>query len=59
MADGVKDPDELSKISRFAIGLGFKAEMVPGLVDEVIGIVEAKSYEDDAIDAITKYIKSH
>ena len=30
-----------------------------GLVDEVIGIVEAKSYEDDAIDAITKYIKSH
>lgn len=59
MADGVKDPDELSKVSRFAVGLGFKADIVPGLVDEVISIVEAKSYEDDAIEAITKYIKSH
>ncbi len=59
MADGVKDPDELSKISRFAIGLGFKAEIVPGLVNEVISIVEAKSYEDDAIEAIDKFVKAN
>lgn len=59
MADGVKDPDELSKISKFAIGLGFKADIVPGLVNEVIEIVEAKSYEVDALEAIEKYMKSH
>ncbi|MDE0771281.1 MAG: hypothetical protein OSB25_03630 [Salibacteraceae bacterium] len=59
MADGIKDPGELSKISQFAIGLGFKAEIVPGLVVEVISIVEAKSYEEDAIEGIDKYIKKH
>lgn len=59
MADGVKDPDEISKISRFAIGLGFKGDIVPGLVEEVISVVEAKSYEDDAVEAIDKYVKSH
>lgn len=59
MADGVKDPDEISKISRFAIGLGFKGDIVPGLVEEVISVVEAKSYEDDAVEAIEKYVKSH
>lgn len=59
MADGVEDKDEKAKVSRFAIGLGFKADIVPGLVEEVITIVKAKSYEDDAVEQIEKYIQSH
>lgn len=58
MADGVRDDAEVAKISRFAIGLGFPADIVPSLVDEVIAVVEARSYEDDAIEAIEKFMKN-
>jgi uncharacterized tellurite resistance protein B-like protein len=59
MADGVKDDEELKKINRFAVGLGYKSEVVPGLVDRVIEMIESGSASDDAIEAIQKYVDSH
>ena len=56
MADGVKDDEELKKINRFAIGLGYKSEIVSGLVAEVIGMIEEGYASDDAIDGIQKYV---
>ena len=59
MADGVKDDSEIGKINRFAIGLGYKSEIVEDLVDKVIGMIEAGSSSEDAIEAIQKYVDSH
>lgn len=59
MADGVKDDAEMGKINRFAVGLGYNADVVPALVDKVIEMIEAGSSSDDAIEMIQKFVDSH
>ncbi|MGB0390831.1 MAG: TerB family tellurite resistance protein [Salibacteraceae bacterium] len=59
MADGVKEESEMGKINRFAIGLGYKAEIVPALVDKVIEMIESGSASDDAIDMIQNFVNTH
>jgi uncharacterized tellurite resistance protein B-like protein len=59
LADGEKDTEELKKINRFAIGLGYRPDTVEGLVDKVISMIEAGSSSEDAIEAIQKYVGNH
>lgn len=56
MADGVRDADEVSRMRRFAIGLGYDADTIEGLVKTVIDMVEAGSASEDAIAAIQKFV---
>jgi uncharacterized membrane protein YebE (DUF533 family) len=58
MADGVEDKAETEKVATFAVGLGFPGAIIDDLVQEVIKIVKAKSFEDDAVEQIDRFMKS-
>ncbi|MCB0481206.1 MAG: TerB family tellurite resistance protein [Flavobacteriales bacterium] len=59
MADGVQNEAEVTKISAFAVGLGFPTALVPKLVEEVIALVVEKLYEDDAVERIDAFMKAN
>ena len=59
MADGVQDKEEMVKINRFAIGLGYSGDCVHELVDNVIEMINKGLPSDEAMDAIQKFVDNH
>lgn len=56
LADGVIEQQEIGKMSRYAIGLGYDAKYVPELVKTVLNIVQEDLDEEDAQTAIKKFV---
>jgi len=58
MADGVQDDEEMVKINRFAVGLGYSIDYVHVLVDLVISMIKEGYDSEEAIEAIQKFVDS-
>ena len=43
-------------MSRYSVGLGYKAEIIKPLVETVLKVVEEELDEDDALAAIRKFL---
>ncbi|MCB0483668.1 MAG: hypothetical protein KDC37_03815 [Flavobacteriales bacterium] len=56
LADGVVEDEEIAKMSRYSVGLGYKAEIIKPLVETVLKVVEEELDEDDALAAIRKFL---
>jgi uncharacterized tellurite resistance protein B-like protein len=59
LADDIIEQEEIAKMSRYAIGLGYDGKYVPELVKKVLEIVQNDEDEDDALDAIKKFVIRH
>lgn len=59
MADGVQDDEEMVKINRFAVGLGYSADYVPELTNLVITMINEGYDSEEAIEAIQNFVNKH